>query len=211
MNRGKILEAWRGKIEAGATVKGGPIGPDYVLVTNRDKLGSRAAAEISALLPIGDANGLSLAAAKERVWGPVPIIAGVCATDPLRMMENFLQEMKAAGVIGVQNSPSVGLIDGSFRKTLEDTQFGYDREVRMIGLAGKLDLITIALAFGPDDARKMAEAGADIVIAHPGLEEPKLRAKRTAEIVAAARSASKDVLVFGIGPEAEGLDGIQSE
>ncbi|HUR38442.1 MAG TPA: phosphoenolpyruvate hydrolase family protein [Planctomycetota bacterium] len=211
MNRGKILDVWRGKIEAGATVKGGPGGPDYVLVTNRDKLGPKAAPEISALLPIGDANGLALAAAKDRVWGPVPVIAGVCATDPLRMMENFLQEMKAAGIVGVQNSPSVGMIDGSFRKTLEETQFGYDREVRMIGLAVKLDLLSIALAFGPEDARKMAEAGADVVVAHPGLEEPRLRAKRTAEIVAAARSASKDVLVFGIGAEAEGLDGIQSE
>jgi predicted TIM-barrel enzyme len=105
----------------------------------------------------------------------------------------------------------VGLIDGSFRKTLEETGFGYEREVRMIGLAAKLDLITAALAFGPDDARKMAEAGADIVVAHPGLEDPKLRAKRTAEIAAAARSASKDVLVFGLGAEADGLDGIQSE
>src|SRR5947208_3146859 len=81
------------------------------------------------------------------------------------------------------------------------TGFGYEREIRMIGLAGKLDLITAALAFGPDDARKMAEAGADIVVAHPGFEDSKLRSKRTAEIAAAARSASKDVLVFGLGAE----------
>jgi len=211
MNRGKILDVWRGKIASGATVKGGPVGPDYVLVTNREKLGQKSAPQLSSLLPIGDANGLSLAGVRDRVWGPVPVIAGVCATDPLRMMENFLQEMKAAGAVGVQNSPSVGLIDGSFRKTLEDTGFGYEREIRMIGLASKLDLITVALAFGADEARKMAEAGADIVVAHPGLEEPKFRAKRTAEIVAAARSASKDVLVFGVGEESDGLDGIQSE
>jgi len=211
MNRGKILDVWRGKIASGATVKGGPVGPDYVLVTNREKLGQKSAPQLSSLLPIGDANGLSLAGVRDRVWGPVPVIAGVCATDPLRMMENFLQEMKAAGAVGVQNSPSVGLIDGSFRKTLEDTGFGYEREIRMIGLASKLDLITVALAFGADEARKMAEAGADIVVAHPGLEEPKFRAKRTAEIVAAARSASRDVLVFGVGEESDGLDGIQSE
>ena len=211
MNRGKLLDIWRGKIASGAMVKGGPVGPDYVLVTNREKLGAKAAPTLAALLPIGDANGLSLAALKERVWGPVPVLAGVCATDPLRMMENFLREVKAAGAIGVQNSPSVGLIDGSFRKTLEGTGFGYEREIRMIGLAAKLDLVTAALAFGADDARKMAEAGADIVVAHPGFEEPKLRAKRTAEIAAAARSASKDVLVFGLGAEADGLDGIQSE
>lgn len=211
MNRGKILDVWRRKIFDGALVKGGPIGPDYVLVTNVDRLGAQSSPLLAGLLPIGDANGLSLAAAKDRASGPMPVIAGVCATDPLRMMENFLQEIKACGVAGVQNFPSVGVIDGSFRRTLEETRFGYDREVEMIGRAAALDLITAALAFTPDDARKMARAGADIVVAHPGLAAQKDLAKLASDVAAAARSEREAVLVFGVGAASSGLDGIQSE
>jgi predicted TIM-barrel enzyme len=211
MNRGKILEAWRGKINSGATVKGGPLGPDFVVVSNADKLGVKDAVPLAALLPIGDANALSLAAAKERSWGPLPVIAGVCATDPLRMMDKFLLDMKAAGIAGVQNRPSVGGIDGNFRKVLEETQMGYPREVEMIRLASALDLITAALAFSPEDAQKMAEAGADIVVAHPGFSEKKEQSKVVREIAAAARSSRKGILVFGLDQALDGLDGIQSE
>lgn len=211
MNRGKILDAWRSKIGAGGTVKGGPSGPDYVLVSNLNKLGNQASPALAALLPIGDANGLSLAAAKERSWGPLPVLAGVCATDPLRMMDKFLLDMKATGVAGVQNMPSVGLIDGSFREILEETRMGYAREIEMIALASSLDLLTAALAFTPEDAQKMAGAGADVVVAHPGWSDPKLRARHVAEIAAAARTAKEGILVFGAGVEGDGLDGIQSE
>src|SRR6185436_20612677 len=106
---------------------------------------------------------LSLRSAKERVApaGTTPVIAGVCATDPLRLMDKFLQELKAAGVAGVQNAPSVGLIDGAFRTSLEEAKLGYAKEVELKRLAGKLDLLTLALVFTPDDARAMAGAGAD--------------------------------------------------
>lgn len=213
MNRGKVLELWQSKASGGASVKGGPKGPDFVVVSNADKLAVKAAHPIAALLPIGDANLLSQTAAKERVWGPIPVIAGVCATDPLRMMDNFLQDMKATGVVGVQNLPSVGLIDGSFRKTIEDLKLGYDREIEMIGLAAKHDLLTAALAFGPEDARKMAEAGADVVVVHPGLAPGKDLARAVSDCAAAAREARPEVLVFGYGAagEVKGLDGIQSE
>lgn len=211
MKRGKVLEFWRQKLESGARVKGGPSGPDYVLVTNADKLEVKSAALLASLLPIGDANGLSLAATKDRARGPLPVITGVCATDPLRMMENFLQEVKAAGAAGVQNYPSVGLIDGSFRRILEETRLGFGREVEMIRMAGSLDLLTLGLAFSPEDAKGLAEAGADVVVAHPGLVPEKDHAKRVAEVAAGARSGREGILVFGVGVEGKGLDGIQSE
>ncbi len=210
MNRGKILDSWRKKIAAGTPLKGGA---DFVVVSNVDKLGKTSTSALMGLLPIGDANALSLAAAAHRVAKAdgIPVLAGVCATDPLRMMENFLQEMKATGAAGVQNSPSVGLIDGSFRKMLEETRLGYPREVEMIGLAAKADLLTAALAFTADDAQKMAEAGADIVVAHPGLADRKDQARIVADIAAAARSAKNGILVFGYEIQSNGLDGIQTE
>jgi predicted TIM-barrel enzyme len=203
MNRGKILEAWRRKVDSGTPLKGGPLGPDFQTT-------SRAAAP-SALLPIGDANAISLDATKTRASLDVPYFAGVCGADPLRMMGNFLQEIKAAGAAGVQNSPSMGLIDGSFRKTVEDSKLGYDREVEMIGLASKLDLLTAAFAFSAEEAQKMAEAGADVVVAHPGYADKKDQARVVGEIASAARAARKDVLVNAYGIVATGLDGIQTE
>ncbi len=210
MNRGKILDAWRKQIAGGTPLRSGS---DFVVVSNVDKLKTRSSGALAGLLPLGDANALSLAAAAERIAKDdgIPVLAGVCATDPLRMMENFLQEIKATGAAGVQNSPSVGLIDGSFRKMLEETRLGYPREVEMIGLAARADLLTAALAFTVEEAQKMAEAGADIVVAHPGLADKKDQARRVAEIAAAARSARKNVLVFGYEVQSNGLDGIQSE
>jgi predicted TIM-barrel enzyme len=213
MNRGKILEAWGKKRAGGSPIHGGPDGPDFITVSNLYPFGGTPTAALAGLLPLGDANALSLSGAKDRVAkaGSTPVIAGVCATDPLRMMDKFLQEMQAVGVAGVQNRPSVGLIDGSFRRTIEDARMGYPREIEMIGLASTMDLLTVATAFTPEDAQKMAEAGADVVVAHPGLVEKKDRVKRMAEIAAAAREARKNVLVFGVDGAPDGLDGIQSE
>ena len=206
MSRGKILEAWRRK----RPITGGTEGPDFIVVSNQDKLSLKGAA---AILPLGDANALSLQSAKERIprAGSTPVIAGVCATDPLRLMDKFLQEMKAAGVAGVQNAPSVGLIDGGFRTSLEEAKLGYAKEVELMRLASKLDLLTMALVFSPEDARAMAEAGADVVVIHPGLG--RKGSKPADEIAAAAREARKDVLVLGLGAASSGkaLDGIQIE
>jgi predicted TIM-barrel enzyme len=204
MNRGKIVEAWRRK----RPITGGADGPDFIVVSNQDKLKMKGAA---ALLPLGDANALSLQGAKERVSqaGSTPVIAGVCATDPLRLMDKFLQELKAAGVAGVQNAPSVGLIDGAFRTSLEEAKLGYAKEVELVRLAARLDLLTLALVFTAEEARAMAAAGAEAVVIHPGLG--KKGAKSTDEIAAAAREARKDVLVLAYGAGGQALDGIQTE
>lgn len=202
MNRGRILESWRKKRAAGTLLQGGPAGPDFIVTA---KVG------VAGLLPLADANARSLERTRTGIAsaGTTPVLAAVCATDPLRMMETFLQEIKAAGAVGVQNCPSVGLVDGSFRRTLEETRLGYGREVEMIGIAAALDLVTAALAFTPEEARKMAESGADVVVAHPGFSEKKEKA--IAEMAAAAREAKKGILVLGFGSAADGVDGIQSE
>ncbi len=208
MNRGKILESWRRK----GSVKGGREGPDFIVVSNEDKLDLRGARGIAGLLPFGDANALSLEAARERVpkAGATPVLAGICATDPLRLMDKFLQEMKAVGVAGVQNAPSVGLIDGGFRTSLEDGKLGYGKEVGLVRLAEALDLITMMFVFSPEDAAGMAEAGADVVVVHPGFGAAP-ESKAVASIAAAARKAKKNILVFGFGRALEGMDGIQTE
>ncbi|HVE39066.1 MAG TPA: phosphoenolpyruvate hydrolase family protein [Planctomycetota bacterium] len=215
MNRGKILEAWRRKRASGQTLRGGKEGPDFRVVSNGDTLDLPGARALAALLPLGDANALSLAGAKQAVplAGETPVLAGVCATDPLRLMDKFLLELKGCGIAGVQNAPSVGLIDGVFRNNLEEAKLGYGREVEMIRDAARLDLITSAFVFSPDDARAMAEAGADLVVIHPGLGA----AAPIEKIAAAARDARKGVLVLALSvagaaaPEVEGLDGIQIE
>lgn len=215
MNRGKILDAWRKKRSAGQPLSGGRGGPDFITVSNEDKLDLRGAKRIAGLLPLGDANALSLQAASERLTksGATPVLAGVCATDPLRLMDKFLQEIKAAGIAGVQNAPSVGLIDGGFRTNLEEAKLGYSKEVDMIRVAAALELVTAAFVFSAEDAKAMAEAGADVVVVHPGLgskASSKERAKSVEEAAAAARGAKKDVLVLSFGAsEASGLDGIQ--
>ena len=209
MNRGKILEAWRRK----RPLTGGKNGPDFRVVSNADKVGLPGARAVAALLPLGDANALSLESARERISraGATPVLAGVCATDPLRLMDKFLEEMKAAGVAGIQNVPSVGLIDGGFRTNLEEAKMGYRREVEMIGLAGALDLVTAAFVFSPEDARVMAGAGADLVVIHPGLG-PKPSAKAIEQTAAAAREARKDVIVLAYGAtDCAALDGIQTD
>lgn len=97
------------------------------------------------------------------------MLAGVCGTDPFRSMANFLPELQKLGFVGVQNFPTVGLIDGQFRQNLEETGMGYDREVEMIATAHRLGLVTTPYVFGPDDAVQMARAGADVIVAHAGL------------------------------------------
>ena len=98
-----------------------------------------------------------------------PVLAGVCGTDPFRLMPRFLAEVKAAGFSGVQNFPTVGLIDGTFRAGLEETGMGYGLEVEMIAAAHALDLLTAPYVFTEDEARAMAEAGADVLVPHMGL------------------------------------------
>lgn len=98
-----------------------------------------------------------------------PVLAGVCATDPFRSMDRFLQQLKDLGFVGIQNFPTVGLIDGQFRQNLEETGMGYDAEVELIAQARKMNLVTTPYVFSVEEAEKMSKAGADILVAHMGL------------------------------------------
>jgi predicted TIM-barrel enzyme len=175
---------------------------------------------LAGLMPFGDANAIVMEMANEvlPVVKKTPVLAGVCGTDPMRLMPRFLDEVKAAGFAGVQNFPTVGLIDGVFRANLEETNMGYGKEVEMIRLAHGMDLLTTPYVFGAEDAAKMTDAGADILVAHMGLTTSGSIGARTAktldqcvplieEIVKTARGIRKDVIVLCHGgPIAEPED-----
>ena len=126
---------------------------------------------LAGLLPYGDANQIVVEMASEvlPVVRDTPVLAGVCGTDPFRVMPIFLDQLKAMGFAGVQNFPTVGLHDGGFRQNLEETGMGYELEVEMVRLARERDLVTAPYVFDPDQARVMAEAGADVLVPHVGL------------------------------------------
>jgi predicted TIM-barrel enzyme len=123
------------------------------------------------MMPYGDANAIVMDMAREvlPVVHMTPVLAGVCGTDPFRLMGNFLEDVKRAGFSGVQNFPTVGLIDGTLRTGLEETGMGYGLEVEMIRQARELDLLTAPYVFSPREATAMAEAGADVLVPHMGL------------------------------------------
>ena len=123
---------------------------------------------LAGLMPFSNANDVVVEMASEvlPVVKKTPVIAGVCASDPGRDMGRFLRRLKDLGFAGVQNFPTVGLIDGSFRQNLEETGMGYDTEVEMVRLAHEMDLVTTPYVFNPEEAKLMAEAGADVVVAH---------------------------------------------
>ncbi len=126
---------------------------------------------MAGLLPYGDANAIVVDMASEvlPVVQETPVLAGVCGTDPFRLMPVFLKQLKEMGFAGVQNFPTVGLFDGTFRQNLEETGMGFDLEVEMIRQARDLDLLTSPYVFDGDEARAMAEAGADVLVPHMGL------------------------------------------
>jgi len=122
-------------------------------------------------MPYGDANAIVMDMAGEvlTIVDDTPVLAGVCGTDPFRQMHLFLKQIEDIGFSGVQNFPTVGLFDGLIRTNLEETGMGYGLEVEMIRIASELGMLTTPYAFTPDEGAKMAEAGADIVVAHMGL------------------------------------------
>ena len=139
-------------------------GADMLIIYNSGRYRMAGRGSLAGLLSYGDANQIVVEMASEvlPVVKDTPVLAGVCGTDPFRVMDVFLKELKDMGFSGVQNFPTVGLIDGVFRQNLEETDMGYDLEVEMIRKAHELDLLTTPYVFDPDQARKMAEAGADI-------------------------------------------------
>jgi predicted TIM-barrel enzyme len=146
-------------------------GADLIVIYNSGRYRMAGRGSLAGMMPFGDANGVVLEMAREvlPVVGDTPVLAGVCGTDPFRQMEVFLDEVARLGFSGVQNFPTVGLIDGRFRAGLEETGMGYEREVEMIAKAHARDLLTTPYVFTPAEAAAMARAGADILVCHFGL------------------------------------------
>jgi len=183
ISRGEILGRLRVKVERGDPIIGGGAGTgisakceeaggiDLIVIYNTGRYRMAGRVSITGLFAYGDANAIVMDMAGEvlPVVRQTPVLAGVNATDPFRMMPYFLKQVKETGFSGVQNFPTVGLFDGKMRANMESTGLGYDKEVEMIRLAHDMDLLTTPYVFNEDEAKAMAEAGADLVVAHAGL------------------------------------------
>lgn len=158
-------------------------GADLIVIYNSGRFRMAGHGSLSGLMPYGDANAIVCEMAREvlPVARRTPVLAGVCGTDPFRLMPLFLREIKEMGFSGVQNFPTVGLIDGLFRQNLEETGMSYSKEVEMIGIARELDLLTTPYVFNPQEAMQMARAGADILVAHMGLTTKGMIGAQTAK------------------------------
>lgn len=177
-------------------------GVDLIIIYNSGRYRMAGRGSLAGLLPYGDANAIVVEMAGEvlPVVKDTMVLAGVCATDPFRLMPVFLRRIKEMGFDGVQNFPTVGLFDGTFRDNLEETGMSYDLEVDMVRQARKLDLLTCPYVFTPQEARMMAEAGADVLVPHMGLTtkgsigaETALNLEEAARRVQAMRDAAVDV------------------
>jgi predicted TIM-barrel enzyme len=181
--RAHLLDKFRGMIARGEPIVGGGAGTglsakceeaggiDLIVIYNSGRYRMAGRGSLAGLLAYGDANAIVVEMAAEvlPVVKRTPVLAGVNGTDPFRRMDVFLDELKRLGFSGVQNFPTVGLIDGVFRLNLEETGMSYGLEVDMIATAHAKDMLTTPYVFSPDDARAMAEAGADIIVCHLGL------------------------------------------
>jgi predicted TIM-barrel enzyme len=231
-SRSEILAQFRSKIAHGMPIIGGGAGTgisakweeaggiDLIVIYNSGRFRMAGHGSLAGLMPYGDANQIVLEMANEvlPVVKKTPILAGVCGTDPMRLMPKFLQTVKDTGFAGVQNFPTVGLIDGVFRANLEETNMGYNKEVEMIRQAHEFDLLTTPYVFSTDDAVEMTQAGADILVAHMGLTTSGSIGAQTArsldecitiidEIVDAAKTVRDDIIVLCHGgPIAEPED-----
>jgi predicted TIM-barrel enzyme len=146
-------------------------GTDLIIIYNSGRYRMAGRGSLAGLLPYGDANAIVMDMGREvlPIVRDTPVLAGVCGTDPFRLMPRFLREVLGAGFAGVQNFPTVGLIDGTFRANLEETGMGYDLEVEMIREAASLGLLTAPYVFDPESAAAMTRAGADVLVPHMGL------------------------------------------
>lgn len=231
-NRKEIMESFvqrtqNGKILVGVgagtgiTAKSSEAGgADMLIIYNSGRYRMAGRGSLAGLLSYGDANAIVVEMGREvlPVVKDTPVLAGVCGTDPFRVMPVYLAELKAQGFNGVQNFPTVGLIDGVFRQNLEETGMGYDLEVEMIKQAHELDMLTTPYVFDAEQAAKMAEAGADILVAHMGLTTKGTIGAKTAltlddcvekigEIIKAGRAVNPEIMVICHGgPIAEPED-----
>ncbi|HLJ93163.1 MAG TPA: phosphoenolpyruvate hydrolase family protein, partial [Gemmataceae bacterium] len=219
--REQCLERLRAQVAAGKPIIGGGAGTgisakcaemggiDLIIIYNSGRFRMAGRGSLSGMMPYGDANQIVMDMAREvlPIVQHTPVLAGVCGTDPFRRMKHFLREVQAIGFSGVQNFPTVGLIDGTFRQGLEETAMGFDLEVEMIREAHALGLLTCPYVFTEGEAQAMARAGADILIPHMGLTtkgsigaKSALTLPQAAERVQALHDAAKavhpDILVL---------------
>ncbi len=230
--REQCLQRLRAQVAAGRPILGAGAGVglsakcaeaggvDLLILYNSGRFRMAGRGSLSGMMPYGDANQIVMDMAREvlPVVRDTPVLAGVCGTDPFRIMASFLNEVQAAGFSGVQNFPTVGLIDGAFRQNLEETDMGFDKEVEMIGQAHEIGLLTCPYVFTVDEARAMAEAGADVLIPHMGLTTKGTIGAKTAMTLDqavlrvqalhdAAKAINPDILVLCHGgPIAEPAD-----
>ena len=183
MNRTEALEKLQRTLQHGSAIIGAGAGTglsakcveaggvDLIIIYNSGRYRMAGRGSLAGLMPYGDANAIVVEMASEvlPIVKQTPVLAGVCGTDPFRVMPYFLKQLKEMGFAGVQNFPTVGLIDGTFRQNLEETGMSYQQEVEMIHLAHEMDLLTAPYVFTPEDARAMAQAGADVLVPHMGL------------------------------------------
>lgn len=195
-------------------------GADMLIIYNSGRYRMAGRGSLAGLLSYGDANQIVVEMGQEvlPVVEHTPVLAGVCGTDPFRVMSVYLQQLQAQGFNGVQNFPTVGLIDGNFRQNLEETNMGYELEVEMIREAHQLNLLTTPYVFDEKQAQDMAEAGADILVAHMGLTTKGSIGAKTAltlddcverieKIIAAGKAVNPEILVICHGgPIAEPED-----
>ena len=219
--RASILKRFREKLDQGLPIIGGGAGTgisakceeaggiDLIVIYNSGRYRMAGRGSLAGLMPYGNANQIVREMAHEVITAVkhTPVLAGVCATDPFMIRDVFLQELKTLGFAGIQNFPTVGLIDGTFRANLEETGMGFGLEVDCIGAANHMDLLTTPYAFDAEQARALTEAGADILVAHMGLTtsgtigaETSLTLEdcvpRIAEMAEAARRVRSDVIVL---------------
>ena len=184
-------------------------GADLIIIYNSGRFRMAGRGSLSGMMPFGDANEIVVDMAAEvlPVVKKTPVLAGVCGTDPFRLMPVFMEKLKSIGFSGVQNFPTVGLIDGEFRANLEATDMGYDKEIEAIRIAHELDLFTSPYVFDEAQAIAMAEAGADQLVAHVGLTTSgsigaaialtlDQAIERVIAIAKAGRSVRDDILVI---------------
>ena len=221
MSRADTMKRLRAQVSRGVPIVGAGAGTgisakceeaggaDLIIIYNSGRFRMAGRGSIAGLMPYGDANQIvmDMAADVLPVVKKTPVLAGVCGTDPFREMPRFLRQLKEMGFSGVQNFPTVGLFEGRIRANMEETGMGYDKEVEMIRLAGELDMITTPYVFTVEEARSMAAAKADIIVAHVGttlsgtigahsvmsLDEAVERVQAMAD---AAKSVNPDVLVI---------------
>lgn len=232
MDRSTALARLRATVAAGKPIIGGGAGTglsaksaeaggiDLLIIYNSGRYRMAGRGSLAGLLPYGDANRIVVEMAAEvlPVVRDTPVLAGVCGTDPFRLMGPFLDELKRMGFTGVQNFPTVGLFDGVFRQNIEETGMGFGLEVDMIAAAHERDLLTSPYAFDPDQAAAMARAGADILVPHVGLTTSGTIGATTAltldesvrvcqEMCDAAKAVNPDIIVLCHGgPIAEPAD-----